>query len=264
MSFNVKTRTILVGPQSQLWKDTGVRFLEELREDAAIPNVPERLRLDWKIVQRWLGAEGRELNDTDFEQFGAAHRSYLIRGVAPTISLEPIFKTWSEMAKAEARENITPVPPELIPVFDRLLASDQEILQTQLMRQMDAISKSVSQPEKPKGQYVSKPESSGQLNWIPVVTSIVMLLMAATADGLHDDWPSGFYELLRIVVSGTALHGLVQSVNRHQYWPWVMGAIAILFNPILPLSFDQDEWRPIDFGAAVTFVVALIQLRPRK
>jgi hypothetical protein len=42
-----------------------------------------------------------------------------------------------------------------------------------------------------------------------------------------------------------------------------MGGIAILFNPVLPISFTREEWQPLDIGVAVIFLVALIQMRPR-
>jgi hypothetical protein len=97
------------------------------------------------------------------------------------------------------------------------------------------------------------------LNWIPLVASIAMLLMACA-----DSWPYGFYQLLRIVVTGTAGYVAVQTVNRRQFWPWIMGGIAILFNPILPISFTREQWQPIDFGVAVIFLIALIQTLRRR
>jgi hypothetical protein len=97
-----------------------------------------------------------------------------------------------------------------------------------------------------------------RVNWIPLAVSIAMLL----ASGGH--WPYGFYQLLRIVVTGTAVYVVVQVVNRRQFWPWIMGGIAILFNTILPIHLTRKEWQPIDFGVAVIFVVALIQTLRRR
>jgi hypothetical protein len=97
------------------------------------------------------------------------------------------------------------------------------------------------------------------LNWIPLVASIAMLLMASA-----DSWPYGFYQLLRIVVTGTAGYVVVQTVNYRQFWPWIMGGIALLFNPILPISFTREEWQPIDFGVAVIFLIASIQTLRRR
>jgi hypothetical protein len=38
-----------------------------------------------------------------------------------------------------------------------------------------------------------------------------------------------------------------------------MGGVAILFNPVLPITFTRTDWQPIDFGVAVVFSIALIQ-----
>ena len=95
--------------------------------------------------------------------------------------------------------------------------------------------------------------SDGRVSWIPLAVSIAMLLASG------GDWPYGFYQLLRIVVTGTALYVVVQVVKRRQFWPWIMGGVAILFNPILPISLTREAWQPIDFGVAVIFLFALIQ-----
>ena len=100
--------------------------------------------------------------------------------------------------------------------------------------------------------------SERPVNWIPLAVSIAMLLSAA------GDWPYGFYQLLRIVVTATAVYVVFQVVNRRQVWPWIMGGIAILFNPIFPIHLTREEWQPIDFAVAVIFVIALVQTVRRR
>ena len=74
----------------------------------------------------------------------------------------------------------------------------------------------------------------------------------------------GSINCLRIVVIGTAVFVVAHVVNRRQFWPWIMGGVAILFNPILPIHLTREEWQLIDFGVAVIFVIALTQtVRPR-
>lgn len=102
-------------------------------------------------------------------------------------------------------------------------------------------------------------QPSVSLNWIPLVASVVMLLMA-----VGGDWPYGFYQLLRMVVCGAGIYVVIQTSKHLSYWPWIMGGIAVLFNPLLPVSFTREVWRPIDFAVAVIFVIALVQLRQRK
>lgn len=93
-----------------------------------------------------------------------------------------------------------------------------------------------------------------RLNCIPLAVSIAMLLMAST-----DIWPYGFYQLLRIAVSGTAGYVVVQAINRQPIWAWLMGGIAILFNPILTISFTREQWQPIDLSVAAIVLVAVVQ-----
>jgi hypothetical protein len=92
--------------------------------------------------------------------------------------------------------------------------------------------------------------SDGRVNWIPLSVSIAMLL---TSGG---DWPYGFYQLLRIVVTATAVYIVVQTRNHRPNWSWIRGG---LFNPILPITLKKEEWQPIDFVVAVIFVIALVQ-----
>jgi hypothetical protein len=96
------------------------------------------------------------------------------------------------------------------------------------------------------------------VNWIPLAVSITMLLLSA------DHWPYGFYQLLRIVVTGTALYVVVQTRNHRPYWPWLMVGIAILFNPILPITLKKREWQQIDVGVAGIFLMALVQTLRRR
>ena len=263
MSFDSRTNTITLKEDGDFLADSGSLFLKILRDLAGTSGVAEGLAADWVVVAGWLGCEGGELTQDDYEKFGLVFRSYLARGVAPSLALEEPFKKFAPMAKAEAWP-VVPVPQELVPVFERMLASDRQI---QEKRANDALrfatalkSLNGASSRPPAPERVSERVSSVvHLNWIPLVVSSAMLLMA-----LGGDWPYGFYQLLRIVVTVTALYVVVQTLNHRQYWSWIMGSIAILFNPILPISFSQEEWQPIDFGVAVVFLIALIQTLRRR
>jgi hypothetical protein len=50
---------------------------------------------------------------------------------------------------------------------------------------------------------------------------------------------------------------------RKTLWVWVMGGILILFNPFVPVHLRRSDWLPIDFVAAVVFVVSLATIRER-
>lgn len=126
MSLDRKTNTINFRDEPTLIVDMGVLFVTELRNDAVTPGVPKDMAEDWKIVESWLGCTGRELTDDDCQKIGVAWRSYIARGVAPSIALAHVFKELSKKAK-EQSWTTEKVPPDLVRVFDRLLARDKEI-----------------------------------------------------------------------------------------------------------------------------------------
>jgi len=65
-------------------------------------------------------------------------------------------------------------------------------------------------------------------------------------------WPYGYYQFLRWVVM---LAGLVCAYQAHKenktMWVWIMGIIAVVFNPIAPIYLDKVLWSIIDIVVAV-------------
>jgi hypothetical protein len=90
---------------------------------------------DWQIVEAWLGCKGRDLNDADFSKIEIAYRSYLARGIAPSIGLESAFAKFKETVRSSGRPIDNP-PTDVIGVFDRLLASEEEINQKRALKAM--------------------------------------------------------------------------------------------------------------------------------
>ena len=69
--------------------------------------------------------------------------------------------------------------------------------------------------------------------------------------------PYGYYQLLRIV--GTAVFvwaSVVAYQRKHQALPWVYACLAIVFNPILKITFPKELWMAIDAGSAVLLLVS--------
>ena len=59
--------------------------------------------------------------------------------------------------------------------------------------------------------------------------------------------PYGYYQFLRLVVVGTFGYGAYISYQRkHSILPWLLGGIALLFNPLIPVSFDREIWAVLD------------------
>jgi hypothetical protein len=95
------------------------------------------------------------------------------------------------------------------------------------------------------------------------IVAILMLLLAIPS-GL---WPYGYYQILRWIISGTAL--FIAYIAYHlarQAWIWIMAIIAILFNPIASIYLSKETWVSIDLITSIIFLISIfkIQINERK
>ena len=96
------------------------------------------------------------------------------------------------------------------------------------------------------------------LSKLPAIIPAVLLLAAE-----FGRWPYGFYTLLRLVVCGCSAYLAVKANStRNVAWTWIMGGMAVLFNPILPIRIHRSDWRILDALAAVTLFVFVIVYKP--
>ncbi len=92
----------------------------------------------------------------------------------------------------------------------------------------------------------------------------VGLLLAAIAP-----WPYDYYTVMRLVVCIVTARGAYLAYERartastelwklkQQRWMWTFGAIALAFNPFLPIHLDRTTWAFIDIGVAVVIFLDL-------
>ena len=84
-----------------------------------------------------------------------------------------------------------------------------------------------------------------------------MLLLALTP------LPYGYYTLLRIVVCGAAVWTVLVAYPAKKLWiVWLFAAIAIVFNPIIPIHLDRNIWAVIDVVTALLFICTVFY-KPR-
>jgi hypothetical protein len=63
--------------------------------------------------------------------------------------------------------------------------------------------------------------------------------------------PAGYYELLRIVASGTFAWGAYRNFSKKKLLlPLVYSFFAIVFNPVSEISLAKEIWIPIELLAA--------------
>ncbi len=91
---------------------------------------------------------------------------------------------------------------------------------------------------------------------IPALIVAIMLLVAVAP------LPYGYYQFLRWVTCGVAAFIAVKGYTWKQTWAtWLFGAVAVMFNPILPIYLTREIWRPIDLAVALLFVLSILLLR---
>lgn len=68
--------------------------------------------------------------------------------------------------------------------------------------------------------------------------------------------PIGYYTLLRLVVTITAVLMALRYYNQEQMvWTIIFGLIALIFNPIIPVYLgDKNIWIPIDILTGLFFI----------
>ena len=70
--------------------------------------------------------------------------------------------------------------------------------------------------------------------------------------------PYWYYTFLRIIVFAAAAFLTYQHYKHEQefsVWVALLGGIAILFNPLIPIHLSREIWAPIDVIAAAVFLV---------
>ena len=128
MSFDKDTNTITLDENSDFLVDSGVFFINMLRQTSLAENAPDELVKDWQIIENWLGCENREITSTEEEKIGKGWKSYLAIGLAPSFKLQPAFDHYSKQYKESGFSFKEDKPPtEVMDVFDRLLATDKEL-----------------------------------------------------------------------------------------------------------------------------------------
>lgn len=98
-----------------------------------------------------------------------------------------------------------------------------------------------------------------KLTVIPAIVAPAFLLLS------FFDWPYGYYNLLRIFVTGAALYYayyLYAVIKKLNFWFQGLIVIIILFNPIFPIYLgDKTIWGIIDIIATVFFVSLVIRFK---
>ena len=95
-------------------------------------------------------------------------------------------------------------------------------------------------------------------HWILWVGPIVMLVAALLP------WPYGYYNFLRFCVCGAAAFLAYQQWTHNDAaskWFVVLAAIAVLYNPLVPIHLTRNIWSVLNVATAAAFIGHLRSLR---
>jgi len=124
--------------------EAGHAYLMTMADLAARDDVPQAFKDDYAQILSWLGSEDGNLTREQHEQFARGFEAYLFEGKAPSAELRDAFarfKSWLKSVYQLIAGDKTPedrqrriglalrveLTPEIRGVFDRMLATDEEI-----------------------------------------------------------------------------------------------------------------------------------------
>lgn len=86
--------------------------------------------------------------------------------------------------------------------------------------------------------------------------SIILLVWAL------DKHPIGYYTILRFIVCGVSAYGVYLALElERRGWAWILGAIAVLFNPLIKVYLDKSTWAGIDLCVGILFLISIFSLK---
>lgn len=79
------------------------------------------------------------------------------------------------------------------------------------------------------------------------------------------DHAYGYFTFLRFIVCFVAAYNTFLAHSQHKIeWTWILGGIAVFFNPIVPIYMNRQLWIIVDIVVAVVFVISLFFVREKK
>lgn len=116
---------------STLLHESGHFFLEVFRDLASRPDAPEAMREDLAAIHDWLGAKpGEQFTVEAHEKWARGFEAYAMEGKAPSLELMDAFarfKAWLLRIYRTVRNLNVRLTPEVREVFDRMLATEEQI-----------------------------------------------------------------------------------------------------------------------------------------
>jgi hypothetical protein len=76
--------------------------------------------------------------------------------------------------------------------------------------------------------------------------------------------PYSYYTILRWMTCFVALYTAVEAYrSNREAWTWLMGIVAALFNPLVPIGLDRRTWAVVDIAVGVLMLASIFIIRTR-
>lgn len=119
----------------------GHYFIENLMREGALPNATEQMKKDRQTMLDYAGVTkdwdslSQEAKTAAHERWAEAAETYMLEGKAPSKELQPVFNRFKKWLLAvynavfsdKRSKNAVPINDEVRQVFDRMLASEEQI-----------------------------------------------------------------------------------------------------------------------------------------
>ncbi len=103
--------------------------------------------------------------------------------------------------------------------------------------------------------FINKKQLKAMWVRVPALIAAVMLLAAIAR------LPYGYYRYLRFVVCGAAAYTAYIAYRWQKLWAvWLLGFMAILFNPVMEIHLPRRLWQIIDVVCVVFLIVVMLVL----
>lgn len=125
--------------------ESGHFFLEVFRDIAGQPGATEQTKADFAALLQWFGVDnGGAIGTEQHEQFARGFEQYLGEGKAPSPDLQSVFsqfKAWILSIYKSLRNLNVELTNDVRGVFDRMLASEEEIEAAHVRQEMQPIAR---------------------------------------------------------------------------------------------------------------------------
>ncbi len=86
--------------------------------------------------------------------------------------------------------------------------------------------------------------------------NLVWIAACAALAAAPLDWPYGYYQLLRVMISVIAVFLALRSWGQGRgAWAWGLAAMALIYNPLAPLSLGRELWTFVNV-ISLAFLIA--------